>query len=263
MDLWDFVKKYYIDSIVYKEGYNVVNTLTFALILLVAVYLLYRFLEKRFSIDGKFVLSTIPYVLLGSSARVVEDAGFLKPPISYAFMSPFIFFLIFFLAFPTLLIAKRFAKENYHAPYSAVGLIAAIIPLFLLFTNLKVINPLVLPYGFLMATVVSAAFYLALPRTRNLLSLAVMFSHMLDGFVTFIGIQYHGYVEIHVLPSMIVEKIGAFALPIVKFAVISGILYFVDSSREKDDLKNFIKLALLVFGLAPALRNGLRITFGV
>ncbi len=28
MDLWGFIKEYYIDSIVYKEGYNIVNTLT-------------------------------------------------------------------------------------------------------------------------------------------------------------------------------------------------------------------------------------------
>lgn len=263
MDVWAFIKKYYIDSLVYKEGYNVVNTVTFAIILLVAVYLLYRFLEKRFTIDKRFVLSTIPYILFGSSVRVVEDAGFLSPPISYLFMSPFIFFLIFFLAFPTLLLAKKFAGEKYYVPYSTLGLIVAVIPFVLLFTNLKIVNPLVLPYGLSMAVVVSAFFYLALIKTRNLLSVAVMFSHMLDGFVTFIGIQYHGYVEIHVLPSMIVETIGAFALPVVKFVVIAGILYFIDTSDEKDDLKNFIKLALLVFGLAPALRNGLRITFGV
>lgn len=263
MDVWGFIKKYYIDSLIYKEGYNVVNTITFALILLVAVYLLYRFLERRFSIDRKFVLSTLPYIVLGSSARVVEDAGFLRAPISYFFMSPFIFILIFFIAFPTLMLAKRFAKEKYYTPYCTVGLISTSVPLALLFTNLEIVNSLVFPYGTIAASFVSAIFYAALPRTRNLLSLAVMFSHMLDGFVTFIGIQYHGYVEIHVLPSLIVETIGAFALPVIKFAVIAGILYFIDTSREKDDLKNFIKFALLVFGLAPGLRNGLRITFSV
>ncbi|MEM4566038.1 MAG: DUF63 family protein [Archaeoglobaceae archaeon] len=263
MDLWGFIKKYYIDSLLYKEGYNVVNTITFAAVLLVAVYLLYRFLEKRFTIDRKFVLSTVPYIIFGSSVRVVEDAGFLTPPISYVFMSPFIFFLIFLLAFPTLLLANKFAKERYYIPYSALGFVATAIPLTLLFANMKLVNPLVLPYGLAMASVISSLFYLAIPKTRNLLSFAVMFSHMLDGFVTFIGIQYHGYVEIHVLPSIIVDTFGAFALPVVKFAVIAGILYFIDTSQEKIDLKNFIKLTLLVFGLAPALRNGLRISFGV
>ncbi|MEM2022720.1 MAG: DUF63 family protein, partial [Archaeoglobaceae archaeon] len=47
MDLWKFVKEYYIDSIVYKEGYNIVNTLTWAIILILAVVLLYRYLSKR------------------------------------------------------------------------------------------------------------------------------------------------------------------------------------------------------------------------
>lgn len=263
MDVWGFIKEYYIDSIVYKEGYNIVNTITFAIILVVAVYLLYRFLEKRFEIDKKFVLSTIPYIILGSSARVIEDAGFLKPPISYLFMSPFIFFIIFFIAFPGLIVSRRFANERYYYPYFAIGLVSTIVPLSLLFTNLEIVNPLVIPYGFLMATTISAVFYAVSSKTRNVLSLGVMFSHMLDGFVTFIGIQYHGYVEIHVLPSLIVETLGALALPVIKFIVIGGILYIIDTSEEKDSLKNFIKLALLVFGLAPALRNGLRISFGV
>lgn len=263
MDLWEFVKKYYIDSIVYKEGYNIVNTFTWAIILVIAVFLLYRFLEKRFKIDSKFILANVPYVILGSSARVVEDAGFLQPPVSYIFMSPMIFFLIFFLAFPTLVISKRFANEKYYISYSLVGLTFALFTLALLFLNLNVKDPLVLPYGIAGAFLVALAFYLLPMKTRNLLSASVMFAHMLDGFETFLGVEYHGYVEIHVLPGFIVEKFGAIALPIAKFGVIGTVLYLIDSSDEKENLKNFLKFVLLVLGLAPALRDGLRIMFGV
>ncbi|MEM2086624.1 MAG: DUF63 family protein [Archaeoglobaceae archaeon] len=263
MDLWSFIKEYYIDSIVYKEGYNVVNTLTWAIILVIAVFLLYRFIEKRFEIDRKFIFANIPYVILGSSSRVVEDAGFLQTPVSYVFMSPFIFFLIFFIAFPSLLASRRFFGDRYYLPYSVVGLACAIPTLVLLFLNLKIENPLVLPYAIIGASVVAFAFYMLPLKTKNLLSFSVMFAHMLDGFVTFLGVQYHGYVEIHVLPSFITEKFGAIALPIVKFGVIGTILYLLDTSNEKESLKNFIKFVILVLGLAPALRNALRITFGV
>ncbi|NHW24094.1 MAG: DUF63 family protein [Archaeoglobales archaeon] len=263
MDLWEFIKKYYIDSIVYKEGYNVVNTLTWAIILVIAVFLVYKFLESRFKIDNRFILSNIPYVFLGSSVRVVEDAGFLQPPISYVFMSPFIFFLIFFLAFPTLLISRRFLGDGYYIPYSFVGLVFAISTLVMLFLNLNVKNPLVLPYGILAAFILAAAFYLLPIKTQNLLSASVMFAHMLDAFETFLGVQYHGYVEIHVLPGILVEKFGAIALPIAKFGVIGAVLYIIDASEEKESLKSFLKFVLLVLGLGPALRDGLRITFGV
>ncbi|MCS7144463.1 MAG: DUF63 family protein [Archaeoglobaceae archaeon] len=263
MDLWGFIKEYYIDSIVYKEGYNIVNTLTWAVILVIAVFLIYKFLEKRFEIDKNFILANVPYVLLGSSARVVEDAGFLQPPISYVFMSPFIFFLIFFLAFPTLLVSRRFFGERYYVYYALIGLLFAIATLVLLFVNLRVENLLILPYGLTGAVVVALAFYLIPIKTKNLLSSSVMLAHMLDGFVTFLGVQYHGYVEIHVLPRFITDTLGAIALPIAKFGVIGSVLYLIDASEEKENLKNFLKFTLLVLGLGPALRNGLRITFGV
>jgi uncharacterized membrane protein len=76
-------------------------------------------------------------------------------------------------------------------------------------------------------------------------------------------VQYHGYVEIHVLPGILVEKFGAIALPIAKFGVIGAVLYIIDASEEKESLKSFLKFVLLVLGLGPALRDGLRITFGV
>ncbi|MEM0214711.1 MAG: DUF63 family protein [Archaeoglobaceae archaeon] len=263
MDLWGFIKEYYIDSIVYKEGYNIVNTLTWAIILVIAVFLLYRFIEKRFEIDRKFIFANIPYVILGSSSRVVEDAGFLKPPVSYVFMSPFIFFLIFFIAFPTLLASRRFFGDRYYLAYSLVGLAFAIPTLALLFLNLKIENPLILPYAIIGAFIVATAFYQIPLKTKNLLSFSVMFAHMLDSFGTFLGVQYHGYVEIHVLPELIVEHFGPIALPIAKFAVIGLVLYLIDASEEKESLKNFLKFALLVLGLGPALRNALRITFAV
>ncbi|MEM1578675.1 MAG: DUF63 family protein, partial [Archaeoglobaceae archaeon] len=244
------------------EGYNVVNTITWAVILVVTVFLLYRYLEKRFEINWKFIFATMPYIILGSASRVVEDAGFLSPPVSYVFMSPFIFFLIFLLAFPSLLISRRFFGANYYKVYAAIGLVCAISTLLLLFLNLRIENPLVLPYGIIFALSITSVFSL-IPKTRNLLSLAVLFAHMLDGFESYLGIQYHNYVEIHVIPNLLVDKFGAVSLPVVKFIAISSILYLIDSSNEKENLKNFIKLVLLVFGLAPALRNGLRIMFGV
>lgn len=263
MDIfWNFIKEYYIDSIVYKEGYNPVNTLTWALILILAVVLIYRYLEKRIKIDRKFVYANIPYILLGSSVRVVEDAGFLTPPLSYIFMSPFIYMLVFAIAFPTLVVSIRKFGDGYYRPYSAVGLALSLGILILLFANLKTVYWWVIPAGLALSAAISSIFFLICPKAmKNDLSVLVMFSHMLDGFETYFGITYLGYWELHVLPRFLIERFGAISLPVVKFFVFFAILYLLDTSEEEEKLKNYIKFVLIVLGLAPGLRDGIRMMF--
>ncbi len=260
--LWNFVKEYYIDSIVYKEGYNPVNTLTWAIILIVAVVLLYRYLERRVEIDSRFVYANIPFILLGSSVRVVEDAGFLSPPISYVFMSPFIYILIFLIAFPTLILSLKAFGREYYKLYSAVGLVLSIVAIALLLTNLQVVNWWVLPAGIALAGGFAVLYYFIVPQPmKNQLSVVTMFSHMLDGFETYFGITYLGYWELHVLPRFLIEKFGALSLPVVKFLVFLVILYLLDMDEESERLRNFVKFVLIVLGLAPGLRDGIRMVF--
>jgi len=262
MDLWEFVKEYYIDSIVYKEGYNVVNTLTWALILILAVYAIYRFLTSRVEFDEKFVFSNVPYILLGSSVRVVEDAGFLEPPLSYFFMTPFIYFLIFAIAFPSLLLCLKFYGKKYFKPYAAIGLILSFLVLLLLFYNLPVVHWWVVPSGLSISAALTLLFYFTAPKSmKNTLSSFVMFSHLFDGFETFFGISYLGYWELHVLPRYLIEVFGPVSLPVVKFAVFYAILYFLDTSKEDRNLVNYIKFVLVVLGLAPGIRDGIRMVF--
>ena len=70
-----FIDDYFISPIWDKTGYNAVNTLVYAVIALGAAWLIYKGLKKeKIAIDDKFVLSIIPYILLGSTARVITDA---------------------------------------------------------------------------------------------------------------------------------------------------------------------------------------------
>ncbi|HID42235.1 MAG TPA: DUF63 family protein, partial [Archaeoglobaceae archaeon] len=45
-----------------------------------------------------------------------------------------------------------------------------------------------------------------------------------------------------------------------KIIVFIAILYVLDSSEE-EEMKDFVKFVLIVLGLAPGLRDGLRMTF--
>ncbi len=261
MDLYSFVKEYFIDSIVYKEGYNPVNTATFAIILLVSVYLIYRFLKTKVRFDIRFVLYTLPYIILGSSVRIVEDAGFVKPPFSYFLMTPFIYILIFLVTFSALMISLRTSIEYY--PYPG-AVLASLTLLFLLF-NLRIENWWVFPVALTVAgsiAFVYSRFSSALSADN--LSVAVLFAQLIDGSTSFLGIQFLGYWELHVVPRFFIEIFGPWIMIVLKLSVIVPILYIMDRDVEEDEnLKGFIKFVLFTIGMAPGIRNGLRMTFGV
>jgi uncharacterized membrane protein len=264
--LKEFIQKYYIDSIVYKTGYNPVNTLTWAIILIVAVILLYRWLRDKISFDERFVYGNIPFVVFGASLRVVEDAEFLKPPISYFFMTPMIYVLIFSIALPILILSVKLRRENYWIHYGSAGALFALATLTVLFSNLQIKNWFVFPLALAIASSFTLAYHFATQKfarhMHNKLSELVFFSHMLDASATFIGIQYLGYCELHVVPRYLISTFGAWIMIPAKLIVFLTILYVLDK-EEDESLKNFLKFVLIVLGLAPGLRDSLRMTFGV
>ncbi|MCD6492541.1 MAG: DUF63 family protein [Archaeoglobaceae archaeon] len=266
MSVWDFIKKYYVDSIVYKQGYNAVNTVTWAAILIVAVILIYKYLSKRIKFDEKFVFANVPFIILGSSVRIVEDAGFLKPPISYFFMTPLIYIIIFSIAFPSLIISLRM-KEDYWKYYGLVGLIASLSVIILLIFNLKIVNWWVFPIAISLSSILTTLFYFLtklniFSKMGNALSYTAFFSHMLDGCATFLGINYLGYWELHVLPRFLIENFGAWIMIPTKFLVFFAVLFVLDTEKD-ENLKNFLKFVLIVLGMAPGVRDALRMTFAV
>ena len=266
--LWEFVKKYYINSIVYKTGYNPVNSATWVILLILACIAVYKVLVKyRVKFDEYFVAGNIPYIVFGSSIRVVEDAGFMKPPVCYMFMSPFIYMVVFAIAFPVFVLSLRFRREKYWIHYGAFGAVLATLTLAFLFTHLRVVNWWILPSAFAMAALFLAAYYVLTSRfcrkMCNTLSLAVFFSQMLDGSATFLGITFLGYWEMHVIPRLLISIFGAWIMLPLKIVIFSVVLYALDSVEENRDLVNFLKFVLIVLGLAPGLRDALRMTFQV
>jgi len=96
IDLADWIYRYYIHPIIYDTSYNPVDTITWAVVLGLAILGLVKlFRHYRLAIDERLVLSTLPYILAGSSLRVIEDAEIVQPPWSYLLITPLIFFLVF------------------------------------------------------------------------------------------------------------------------------------------------------------------------
>jgi uncharacterized membrane protein len=79
-----FVQKYYIDPIVYDTSYNPVDTITWAIILGLFIIGLIKLLRRwDILMDERLLLSTLPYVLAGSSLRVIEDGNLVAAPWRY------------------------------------------------------------------------------------------------------------------------------------------------------------------------------------
>lgn len=122
-EILDFIYRYFIRTI--GLGYNPVNTVVYSVILAVSILMVARLLMKlKVEPDERFILSTSPYIVIGSAGRALRDLGFFN---SFFFVSPLIFFLVFAYALPCLVISL-FAGKKINKPYQAFFLIFGTIP---------------------------------------------------------------------------------------------------------------------------------------
>ena len=275
--MWDFIYKYYVGPTLNGEPYTIVDTLTYAIILILAVYLVYRWLKKTgIDIDQDFIVSTIPFVILGGLLRVVEDTGVIPRPWNVILVTPIIFFVVFFITVTILVTARALEKKDlvtsYTKAYAAGGIGACIITAAVLayfgITETRIALD-VLATILTMAAVSSAAVWgllrygLKWTFTDNILYKLLIFGHLLDASATSFGIELHEltYVEVHVVGSHLIEATGnAFSMYALKLAVIIPAIYVLEMYRKEGNsqLWHLIILAMIVVGMAPGIRDMVR-----
>ena len=88
-----------------------------------------------------------------------------------------------------------------------------------------------------------------------------------DGIATWIGIDYFGYTEKHVISSMVTDVLDtSLTFTILKVGIAGVICWFYSQAifeYRQQHLRVLIALCLMVVGMAPALRNVFRLTLGV
>jgi uncharacterized membrane protein len=101
------------DGYVIDQGYTLVSEITYGLVLILALYGIYRLLERlKIKIDLRFVLTVIPYFFLGATLRVLEDAELFREPYVYFFISPIIYFVIGGLILVMILLLLPLEKKE-------------------------------------------------------------------------------------------------------------------------------------------------------
>jgi uncharacterized membrane protein len=96
-----------------EEGYTLLSELTYGIILVFALYGLYKLLKKLdIRIDWYFCLALLPYILFGPVTRVLEDTNFFNEPYVYWFISPLIYFQTTFYVLIFLILGYSLQKKS-------------------------------------------------------------------------------------------------------------------------------------------------------
>ncbi len=271
----DFFQEYFVNPILYPTQYppyNIYNTMAYALIALAAVWLIYNGLQKAgFRIDQRFQGAILPFIVFGGVFRVYEDADLTPRVVDigglqlYPFVTPQIYIVIF-LGLSVIALASWLATKNREKTLEWVGkagwLLSALAAVGLI---VRIQHPL---WAILPLALAAAAWFIheKIREHRKLeadsfLSLMV-FGQVLDGAATFVGIQFAGYAEQHVVGNILLDIGG----PLLFFAVKIAFAFAAAEMlrQEKDqDARNFVALLITIFGLAPGLRDLTRAALGV
>jgi uncharacterized membrane protein len=285
----DFIYKYYIDPIRMGQPYNIVDTLTYALILVLGVYLLYRWMSQStwlsdigFKIDARFILATLPYVVLGGLLRVVQDTGMITGDFQFLLVTPLIYFVLFFFTISMLFLSRYLTLQGFTKSfltfYTFAGIMSAFVVLLVLFAwginyaHVDLFILAVIPLMALAATFLVWAcmrYILRWEYVTDPLYLILIFGQLLDASATSYGIDLHPsvrYIEQHVVGSGLIELTHtAFVMFPLKLVVLFPAIYIMELYRKEANpaFWHLVLLAMIVVGLAPGIRDMMRMVLYV
>ena len=279
-----------------QEGYTIISEITYGIIVIIALYLIYKLLKKlEIKVDWRFALALMPYIIFGPVGRVLEDSGYFEPPIVYWFISPLIYLQIAAYAIFFLLLG-HYIEKNYKSLNLSVNKVLFLGGLIFLIPSFTLIISWILGNRWNGASGVRFdVFLIAISLTllivflvylfahllkdkkdidayKNPLNLTMLAGHLVDGITSYISIKDPfsmglQYTEKHPASNFLLEIWGPL-FPIVKFLLIIVVIYvfdilYKDELKEYVTLVNLLKIGILILGFSPGVRDLLRVTMGV
>lgn len=263
--VYDFFNEYFIKPL--GHSYNPINSAVYALMLILGIF----FISKKLSnfnvkINEKFCLATLPFILLGSCLRVYQDAEIVN---TLLLVSPLIYFVIFLYSFISLIISLKISKRlrtDYHLLFFFFGLVPTILFLFPLIVHIVNLYSVILTLALSgMACFLAFLGFFGLNKIMTFdkfaFNLGVIFSHLLDVSATYIGVTFFSYGEQHFFIRSVNEVFGSIIIFyfIDYLAIILILLILEKILHDNQTLIGLFRLTLIVLGLAPALRDILRV----
>jgi uncharacterized membrane protein len=261
LDISQFIQENFLYL---HPGYTILNTVVFGIILGIAVILIIKMFKYIKKDPKDLVIPLIPFIFFGSSTRALVDNGIY--PLILWLVTPGIYVLTGLAAIATLMISvyvEKKTKFDYRYLMLIVGAILCI-------PNILNINHLnwTAFFGVIGIWAAVSSIFVLLGTKWSLLkdkfNLGVLLAQLFDASATFIAVTFYGYGEQHVLPNALmgIANTAAVMFPL-KIAVILAALYVIDEYIEDKTIRNMLKLAIFILGLAPGLRDFLSLSMGV
>ena len=291
----EFIQQYFVDPIWQRSGYNAVNTLTYAAIALISLYLIWRFMKSRkfdFA-SSEFLYAVGAFVLFGSTARVVTDlsdagaisaaalqGGFLGGIYS-AIDSSGVFHYSYFTVTPGIYVvtAALLLLSIAVGRLANKPMLPAYVGVMLWFPCFLLIVPFMSQFAYVglaiaLAAAGAYAAYRLLERAGGSKpgwhgKLAVA-GQAFDGAATFVILDVFGpaagkgYFEQHVLSGGIgtATPLGYFLFFLVKVSLAALIVHLVGKERVEGSDRALALIVVAIMGFAPGIRDALRMLAG-
>jgi uncharacterized membrane protein len=245
--------------------YTPVGTLTYGIILILAFIGTYGLLKKlKIKIDNRFFLALLPFIIYGGWTRALRDYNLGIYGQSNLFCSPPIYFMIYIITLSSLLLGL-FIERKVKIPYERTAiLIGALLLIYNLslttIRNFEGFGIIVILTGFW--SLVFYAVHRLKPKLLSLENTGILTAHLLDASSTFTALSFFGFYEQHVLPNFFILNLGLGPLAMfpLKIVVVWSVLYYIDKSKDDKFFKRFLKIVILMLGLALGIRDFLSVS---
>ena len=242
--------------------YTLPATIVYSLLFAAAVFFVYNYILKKmkFKIDKNFMISLVPFILLGGIMRSLEDVNFYQ---GYLFVSPGIYLTLFSLTLVSLLISvgiQKVTKKEYWKPMLLIGGALCLVNLYWVFSfGFNAAEGMLMILGLVgLWSLVFGLIHLKFPKYLSKINFPILISHLFDGSATFVALTFFGFTEQHVLPTFLINLTGPWIMFPLKIAVVWPVLYYIDKLEDKE-FRIWLKIAVLILGLALGTRDILKV----
>jgi uncharacterized membrane protein len=268
----DWVSQKFVEPLCHY--YTLEATLVYGLILAGAAFLIYKLLRQSgFRIDKNFFIALIPFIIYGGWTRALRDHGLYE---GWIFCSPPIYFFIFLLTVASLFVSLEYQKQygiKYSKTMSIIGWVFVMYNITLTnLSNMHALGLIIMLMGFW--GVVFFGLNNKWPKLISKVNAGIICAHLLDASSSFISILMFGYCEQHVLTGVLMGAYcNASTLPSflqlpfmpwmifpLKIIFVGGALRMLDKHSKDKQFNNFLKIIILILGLALGIRGMLTVS---
>ena len=262
-------------------GYNIVDTMTYALVLGVCVWNLLDYFERRrFQLSRTLTYSLVPVIVAGGTMRGLIEMDWLAPPWAYFFITPIIYFVFFFYTLFALVLGIQLEARtqgrirHWHATLAA-GLVAMALTWagwawYVLNPPIGIVRWVALweifGYSALLTLAILAPLWMLRVRfARDPLYALVLYGQIVDGMQNYIGIS-RGYTSKLMGPNFLGAFFGDAGLLVGKVLLFVPMLAYLKARVEPEENQNvlhFMLLAILALGLAMGFHGGVGLLLGI